>query len=224
MIRFVLRVAGLWIFLLALLLIARLIGSLQPIPENVAILHLTDCEFPCWIGIIPGKTTLGEARQRVRQIYGNLPGYIISETSAGDFSVTSDIRYEDEGPMSRGLSEIILESGDSTDQSIVEIIVLWEIIPSRNNPDIGSLQGILGSPTYIFLRGSGTAEFPDLAYPNLQLIVGLNMTDCASVPMGKIVGSLTLYAHMPPPESWPFIPRPWRGFNRCYDLYQRWQP
>src|SRR5688572_24925895 len=47
--------------------ISILIGRHQPLPERVAMLHLTDCELPCWIGIVPGKTTVGEAVERVKQ-------------------------------------------------------------------------------------------------------------------------------------------------------------
>ena len=32
-------------------------------------LNFEDCELPCWIGIWPGKTTIREARERVKDAF-----------------------------------------------------------------------------------------------------------------------------------------------------------
>jgi len=49
---------------------ALLIGRAQPLPDRVAVLHLNDmCKLPCWIGITPGVTTLGEAEALVQSVY-----------------------------------------------------------------------------------------------------------------------------------------------------------
>src|SRR5579864_7933293 len=48
---------------------ALIVGRDQPLPERLAMLHLTDCAPPCWIGIVPGVTTIQEARKRVDAIY-----------------------------------------------------------------------------------------------------------------------------------------------------------
>lgn len=49
-----------------------LIGHVQPLPEPMAVLHLNEmCALPCWIGITPGKTRLGEARQIVADVYNH---------------------------------------------------------------------------------------------------------------------------------------------------------
>jgi len=49
-----------------------LIGHVQPLPEPIAVLHLNEmCALPCWIGITPGKTRLGEARQIVADVYNH---------------------------------------------------------------------------------------------------------------------------------------------------------
>jgi len=49
---------------------ALLIGRAQPLPDRVAVLHLNDmCKLPCWLGITPGVTTLGEAEKLVQSVY-----------------------------------------------------------------------------------------------------------------------------------------------------------
>src|SRR5258707_10948420 len=54
---------------------AILIGQRQPLPEHLALLHLTDCAPPCWIDIVPGVTTLEEALPQIKARYANLPDY-----------------------------------------------------------------------------------------------------------------------------------------------------
>src|SRR5260221_313535 len=71
-----------WLFsrLLAVILILttsiaaiEIVGHRQSISPRMAMLHLRDCQLPCWIGIVPGKTTIGEALKLVKQVYSDLP-------------------------------------------------------------------------------------------------------------------------------------------------------
>src|SRR5260370_13488585 len=48
---------------------ALIVGRDQPLPERLAMLHLTDCAPPCWIGITPGVTTVRDAIKRVDAVY-----------------------------------------------------------------------------------------------------------------------------------------------------------
>ncbi len=48
---------------------ARGIGSRQPASDILGQLHLTDCALPCWLGIMPGKTSSDEAAQRITAVY-----------------------------------------------------------------------------------------------------------------------------------------------------------
>jgi len=61
---------ALFLVLFAASSIAVIVGRLQPLPEPIRSLHLTDCRPPCWIGITPGQTTFEEAKQRVREVFG----------------------------------------------------------------------------------------------------------------------------------------------------------
>src|SRR5512143_1729163 len=69
------RVAALTASLLLLLVSASvLIGRRQLEHSLPNYLRLTDCTPPCWIGIVPGKTSLDEARERMQAMYGSMPG------------------------------------------------------------------------------------------------------------------------------------------------------
>jgi hypothetical protein len=55
---------------LALLLgSARMIGQIRPLPDRLNMLHLTRCAAPCWLGLVPGSSTLAEVRPTIRAAY-----------------------------------------------------------------------------------------------------------------------------------------------------------
>jgi hypothetical protein len=56
---------------------AVILGRSLPVRPGLAMLHLSDCALPCWIGIIPGKTTLLEARKQIQEVFGKSPDYRI---------------------------------------------------------------------------------------------------------------------------------------------------
>lgn len=66
------------------------IGRATPLPEEVAFLHLGDmCELPCWIGIMPGKTTTDEAKKILSKVY--FQGKPLSVVADGNGSYSVDI-------------------------------------------------------------------------------------------------------------------------------------
>jgi hypothetical protein len=70
------------------------LGRQQPLPESVALLHLSDCELPCWIGIIPGQTTMRQAHDQIIKTYGGQRNYALikddSTSTLLSFSVVSN--------------------------------------------------------------------------------------------------------------------------------------
>jgi hypothetical protein len=53
--------------------IGMFIGRQQPIPDRLNFLRLTECAPPCWIGIVPGKTSLETAYNRIYEVFSQLP-------------------------------------------------------------------------------------------------------------------------------------------------------
>src|SRR5688572_4425340 len=41
----------------------------RPLAPQLDIYHLHECELPCWVGIVPGETTLGEAQTLLERAY-----------------------------------------------------------------------------------------------------------------------------------------------------------
>src|SRR5258706_13524101 len=54
---------------------AVVIGRAQPLPSRLTDLRLTDCTMPCWLGIIPGTTTLDEAAQQLHSAFNDKSPY-----------------------------------------------------------------------------------------------------------------------------------------------------
>src|SRR5262245_25696811 len=50
--------------------LAITLGTQQPLPAKLAMLHFDICAAPCWIGITPGKTTVGEATAIIASKFG----------------------------------------------------------------------------------------------------------------------------------------------------------
>jgi hypothetical protein len=48
---------------------ARWVGARQPQPPIVEGLRLDDCALPCWVGIVPGQTTMDEAYRRMVEAF-----------------------------------------------------------------------------------------------------------------------------------------------------------
>src|SRR5688572_30550738 len=57
---------------------ARVVGQQRPASPLLATLRLTDCVSPCWIGIVPGKTTIEDARERISAVYGKPDEYALT--------------------------------------------------------------------------------------------------------------------------------------------------
>ncbi len=58
-------------------------GRTRPFSPQVQWWHLADCQLPCLAGITVGQTTLGEAEQRIGEVFGPV-GFAEVERQPGD--------------------------------------------------------------------------------------------------------------------------------------------
>ena len=137
--RYLLYPFALTLLLTAAITGALLIGRAQPLPDRVAVLHLNDmCKLPCWIGITPGVTTLGEAEKLVQSVYK-----ILLETE--DVNSTYGLRDH----LITGSFDVTLATNDFVDDSSQALISRIMLAPSNSNLMIGDLQSTLGAPEQI---------------------------------------------------------------------------
>lgn len=216
-----------WIFILlaviaAGIVLAQSIGRQQPLPERVAILHLTDCKLPCWIGIVPGKTTVGEARRRIREVYADLPGYSVRDDLDAD--VPSFAVY--------GGSKLIAvqvminpERERSSDATVVEhLIIRQPDFYILGAPRLTELYGLLETPSHVIPKSYDNLNYPMLVYNINRLTLAVDSPgihydrrcDGPKIVLDSYFTGLYIYAQPPLAQQWSPKPLLWRGFNKCY--------
>ena len=79
---------GLWLALALLSWGFRAAGQLQAIPDSISQVHLSDCRPPCWIGIIPGETTVAEAKAKIVATFSRQRNLQIKDSGFADGPVS----------------------------------------------------------------------------------------------------------------------------------------
>src|SRR5260221_3914421 len=125
---------------------AILIGQRQPLPDHLAMLHLTDCAPPCWIGIMPGVTTLDEAYPLIKARYANLPDYqtiLSGSLTTATFQVSNAMNPDDK-------FSINIYADNNGRVHTIRV----DTYGSRSSPNVGELFSILGTPTSVLSKSS----------------------------------------------------------------------
>jgi hypothetical protein len=132
------------------IVIVLLIGHTQPLPDNIALLHLNICTRPCWIGITPGVNTLGELKTQLAKVFPE-PVYTISTPDSYAYSV-QDTKHD-------VAFTVLLSTIDhkAYNLSIIDRIQLvlyqdWtdnENYPAKYPVALGQMVLLWGSPNYI---------------------------------------------------------------------------
>lgn len=145
------RLLSLICLLLAVLVVtvsaARVVGQQRPASPLLATLRLTDCVSPCWIGIVPGKTTIEDARERINTVYGKPGEY----TLTFDGAMPSGLIWAslDHARESFGVVWITL---DAQSDNVVDVIRFdFNSIYVEKLPTLGEFHQLLGAPSRMVL-------------------------------------------------------------------------
>lgn len=202
--RLLFLLSGAFLLLGIFVVAALLIGRAQPTPPRVAMLHLTDCELPCWIGIMPGKTTIQEAQSIVKNTYGDSAIFSISEFGDNDMDIVSK---SDNTHLT--MSFIASPSGYATAADPPVELINLGVAPLRLSDFISVFRFPSDMMVY---EGNLQANFGD----NITLYnLSLNVT-CPTVLPDSELQDLQLSAKWPYPELGIELRRKWRGFRTCY--------
>jgi hypothetical protein len=178
------------------------------------LLHLTVCELPCWVDIVPGSTDLAEAQAQVETVYGDSSLYEVKQWE-NHYVITS---------MFNGLQLRIvlsLDGGDVTSDSLVRTIQL---------EPIGSLTGVIERPTLIdfapvlgnpeMIRIASGVDVPATAliYKDQQVYISVDNLECDQVLPNQAIRTIVLSAEPLIHVAWLSELREWRGFSYCYNF------
>ena len=185
----------------------------------LTLLHLNDCELPCWIGIIPGETTAYEAEDRIAATYGDTSLYALEMQRYFQSSVThKSTSYQ--------LSIALFSDNGvpSDDTSIVRSIILNPFVKigeSVSSPTISDVQRVLGDPTMARLASGADNFSVALFYGDGRSNVFVSDLECDKVLSNQQVGGIGLYSEIRANIAWLSDPQDWQGFNYCYNFERK---
>jgi hypothetical protein len=191
-----------------------LIGHQQPPSAWAQILHLNECELPCWIGIVPGQTTLAEARQELERVYGDTTEYELKIHSS--FIVRR--RFTGESFRIAFSSQGIVLSENSV---ITEISLLpYDDLDSVENlPKISDLHDVVGDVERVRQLEEAYEVGIAILQKDSRFLIVVGDTECNKLFVDQIIWRIDLRENIYNDfRNWISRYKPWHGFGRCYHL------
>lgn len=201
---------GLWMALFVMVCAAIIANRAAPASTAIVLLNLSECELPCWLGIIPGKTTFAEATDRIQKFYSATSlrltkitptSFMIERPSSGDAVV---VQFW----ISQNPSEVLLQRIDFS----------WND-NSFEAPTIGDMHLILGHPQFVQSLVVSPGQLLSLiAFPKVRVSAVIIRSACPpnGLWMDDRLSKLILFADTRAQELFVSGTQKWRGFNHCY--------
>ncbi len=128
-------------------------GRQQPASDRITALHLTDCTPPCWIGVVPGQTSLREARRRVGEVFGPSGEQFDSPTQDLTSLVAIPLPDADNRPR---FFLVYLNGVQGITEGITLPAGITNTITSPNAmPSLGEIVSLLGTPSCVLATPAG---------------------------------------------------------------------
>jgi hypothetical protein len=194
----------LFVFHALLLAVIVVVGRSQALPDRVAHFKLQQCKLPCWIGIIPGETSLEEAIANIRSNYGINP-----ENQIYIEAVWINI-------INKRLDMSLNISFEVDEKHVVQSLRIWQYM--GENISFSELYSVLNPPHY--LTTLPDFSFYVIALMNDDYTVGIILEQdrggriMQGLPVNRVILTSSHYT-----ERYKlYAPLLWRGFR----IYQRW--
>jgi hypothetical protein len=199
-----------WILGMAAISLALLIGRSQPAPESLRRLHLTDCELPCWIGILPGKTTVAEAKEQILRTFKNTDAYEV-EFHEANSKLTFGITDKSAG---RELYRVFGDITEFEQSTMVDRLRFGVQGSDGKYLSFADLYPAAGNPQYV-------QEFEDyysqslITYYDGRVLVFMYPLRCGAISTrSKLQFVISQRVPHTSQRDLNFIR--WKGFNQCY--------
>jgi hypothetical protein len=183
--------------------------------EWIQQLHLSDCELPCWINIVPGETTLGEAQVQVETVYVDTSFYDVKRGSGYSYTVTH-------GPTGNQIGIVFRsDDGEVTQDDLVRTIYLYPLVDVEASiiyPAISDLQSVLGEPAAVRLASGVEIPTMVLLYRDQQVHINVDDLECDRVLPDQQILGIVLYGEVPSNLAWLSEPQEWVGYDYCYNF------
>ncbi len=171
-----------------------------PVSPSLQALHLADCAAPCWIGIVPGETTLDAASGLVRAAFGVPPFTRTGFTYPSSTLTTIDWLLS--SPTVSTWIKLNLPDGKTIDSITFDL--------SNAHLTVADLYSVLGPPSYM-ARWHNNYPYFVLIFGNRErgAVVATDLRE--RFTWTQQAKSFTLYGRGQspvPPEDY----EPWYGF------------
>jgi hypothetical protein len=195
--------------LLVALTAAVLAGRQQPLSSQLKMLRLTDCEPPCWIGIVPGQTSIEAARKRIGTVFGQA-AFLQTEVRASNSPLDMPVWR-----IAASSSPIVVRLSAHDGRTVDSIGFSFH----NGQITVADLHRLLGAPSRM-VRWHQNFPYYGLAYGTdtrgLVAFTDISETFHWTQPVRAIV----LYANGRLPIS-PDDLFPWFGFHSLRNYYAR---
>lgn len=186
-----------------------------PPPTNIAFLHLSDCALPCWIGIVPGKTTISEAQALIQHVYSG-EGFKVGPVKT-DPGYTSEVLVRVQDRFAYHTLDIRLNDTAQVTQSSISVvneIDLYAYAPqgrTLRDVTLGEMIAMLGRPACLSLVPRNHELDPELLFPQYHTVLGIGHEDYFVEP--DMSFDVRISQNLPPCAANSL---PWQGFNGSY--------
>jgi hypothetical protein len=173
----------------------------SPVPRRIELLHLDVCEFPCWIGIVPGETTLSQAEARLHEVYAQESDIrIIKIVDTDEFSIYS--------PSIGTLVNVYLLPGENKDAPISELVL------NLNEFRLNEIYRYLPHIENIAVWGNWFVYSPKWSLQGMGPRYGKSCAQNIGIKAHDYAVTLTLVE----PKHWTIasLATKWQGFRSCY--------
>jgi hypothetical protein len=195
-------------------------GRRNSIPPLISALHLTDCAPPCWIGIVPGETTLQTAKdQLIRVLYQS--GFLVKfEDTAAPGLLWVNLQKPNE-PI--GVVQVTLHarSGNIVDSILFD----FNSVRLSKQATLADFYQVFGVPERVSLPSPSIQQIDNLGlvYGSDERGMVVFASPLKAIRWDQQANVLVLFANrqLPLPRSADL--RPWRGFRPIWQYYFRFR-
>jgi hypothetical protein len=176
----------------SLIVIILLISRQSELLPQLEMLHLNYCPLPCWISIVPGETTIGQAQQLLRSTYPptEYDHFLNHNPYQGTDWLT--ITHRRDGTFLMVNFNEWEAAVDQTPGTIVSQITIYN--GPADNLTLGDWSILLGKPQALSVTWGNHYASPNVLYYRQGVRLTLNQVDNFVVNSWSIpAGKLTIY-------------------------------
>ncbi len=189
-----------------------LVGKMQPAPSSIMQLRLNECAPPCWVGIMPGETSIADAKAKIMAAFIEDGDLTIRDTSFTDRSRPfTTLEYTIEGDNFYLVVQLHLAQYTDGQNEVVQSIDLFQSSQDGQSsaPTVADILGAFGPPDGIVVEAFTTIGFEiSLKYS------GLDATFYTPTNRAALTENTHIFLEKPVEQKFY---RPWVGF-RTLDL------